>query len=108
MCVIVTTANPGSQTNKSQFVATSYAGSFLSITPFAELISLIVLPAYKQMVFVAGMHMLFGIFFTAVARVVSTWAVQTEFAQAMLRNATESIKEEIDGRARQKALKTEL
>ncbi|KAJ4360194.1 uncharacterized protein N0V89_000754 [Didymosphaeria variabile] len=76
-------------------VAMSFAGSFISITPLAELIAFVAIPAYKQTVFVAGADLAFHIFFVTVVRKLASWAVQTEFAQGLMQNVTKSV---VDGR----------
>lgn len=48
------------------------------------------MPAYKQGVFVAGADFVFQIFFVTVVRLFAGWAVNTEFAQELLGNWTET------------------
>ncbi|KAL1598637.1 hypothetical protein SLS60_007777 [Paraconiothyrium brasiliense] len=88
-------------------VAKNFAGSFISITPLAELIAFVAIPAYKQIVFVAGADLACQIFFVTVVRQFASWAVQTEFAQELLRNVTEMV-DGTNEAERYAALKNEL
>lgn len=64
--------------------------SFLSIGPLAELIAFIIVPAHTQIVFLAGADLVAKTFLITIIRVFATWAVKTDFAQAMMRNITET------------------
>lgn len=96
------------QTDPPQDIALNYAGSFLSVAALAELIALIILPVYKRMVFVAGMEMISHIFLMTAVRTLATWAVQTEYVQAMIRNSTEAMVKTFEQEAKLRTLKTEL
>jgi hypothetical protein len=78
-----------------QVVALNYASSFfMSITPLAELIAFVAIPAYQQIVFVAGADLACQIFFVTVVGKFASWAVQTELVQGMLKNGTETLARE--------------
>ena len=74
-----------------QVVAIDYVGSLFYITPLAELIAFVAVPAYKQMLFVAGADLACFVFLLTVAGKLAGWAVQTDFAQKMLQNVTEGV-----------------
>ena len=57
----------------------------------ADLIAFAIVPASRQVVFVAGAHVLFEIFFIVVIRVVTNWVVQTNFVQGGLQNITDDL-----------------
>ncbi|KAF2437756.1 hypothetical protein P171DRAFT_424555 [Karstenula rhodostoma CBS 690.94] len=81
-------------------VAYNCAGSFFHITPLAELIAFVAVPAYKQMVFVAGAELAFQVFLVTVVGKLAGWAVQTPFVQDIIRNTTQSV---VDSREREEA-----
>ena len=62
--------------------------SLVSINAIVELLAFIVIPAYKQIVFLAGADLVFHIFVATVVSVVSSWAIRTDLVQGTLRNMT--------------------
>ncbi|KAF1845092.1 uncharacterized protein K460DRAFT_405367 [Cucurbitaria berberidis CBS 394.84] len=62
--------------------------TYLSVTPFANLIGFIIIPAHQQIVFKAGAELVAGIFFATLVRVFATWAVKTDFMQRIMANVT--------------------
>jgi hypothetical protein len=73
-----------------------FFGNWFSTKPLADLIAFIVIPAHKQLVFLAGAHMVMAIFFTTVFRVLASWAVNTDFVQTMFRNTTQNAEEVVN------------
>jgi hypothetical protein len=74
---------------RDQVLVFSFVGSYLSVGPIYDLIAFIVVPAHKQLVFRACADLATTVFLTTLVRVVSVWAVKTEFVQTMMRNITE-------------------
>ncbi|OAL46573.1 hypothetical protein IQ07DRAFT_155548 [Pyrenochaeta sp. DS3sAY3a] len=70
-----------------------FVGTFLSITPLANLIVFAAVPAHKQIVFVAGAHLVASIFLTTVCRALAMWTIKTDYVQGMMRNITDSVSE---------------
>lgn len=77
-------------------VAYLYVCSFLSIDAIVELLAFIVIPASKQMVFLAGADLVFDIFVATVMNVVSSWAIKTDLVQYTLGNMTRARLEAIE------------
>ena len=78
------------------------------MAPLYNLIAFIIIPAHKQIVFLAGADLIVSIFLTTVVRLVAGWAVNTTFAQEFLRNMTESAHEVEIMEARRRTYKNEL
>ncbi|KAJ4291870.1 hypothetical protein N0V90_009766 [Kalmusia sp. IMI 367209] len=72
-------------------IAMNYVTSFFHVTALAELIAFIIVPAHKQILFVASAEMVCEVFVMTVVRMFATWAVHTEFAQMMMQNITENV-----------------
>ncbi|CAO2655701.1 Nn.00g045040.m01.CDS01 [Neocucurbitaria sp. VM-36] len=71
----------------------NFIGYFVTIVPLATLVSFMIIPAHKQIVFVTGAVLVTKIFITTVARVFATWAVKTDYAQILMRNMTDMARE---------------
>jgi hypothetical protein len=80
----------------------------MSITPLVELIAFVAIPAYKQIVFVAGADLACQIFFVTVAGKFASWAVQTELVQGMIKNGTETMVRERERQERYARFANEL
>ena len=70
--------------------------SFLSIDAIVELLAFIVVPASKQIVFLAGADLVFDIFVATVINAVSSWAIKTDLVQYTLGNMTRARLEAIE------------
>ena len=70
--------------------------SFLSIDAIVELLAFIVVPASKQIVFLAGADLVFDIFVATVINTVSSWAIKTDLVQYTLGNMTRARLEAIE------------
>ena len=64
--------------------------SFLTIDPLVVLIAFIIIPAHRQIVFLASADLVTTAFFSTIVRAFATWAVKTDFAQEAMRNMTET------------------
>lgn len=78
---------------RKKHLSFNFVGTYLSITPLANLIAFVAVPAHKQIVFVAGADLVAGIFLTTVCRALAMWTIKTNFVQAMMRNITDSVSE---------------
>lgn len=70
-----------------------FIGSFVTIDPLAKLIAFIIVPAHKQMVFVAGANIVAAVFIWIIISIVSGWAIKTDFVQTALKDMTEAMNE---------------
>jgi hypothetical protein len=61
-----------------------------------ELLAFIVVPASKQIVFLAGADLVFDIFVATVINAVSSWAIKTDLVQYTLGNMTRARLEAIE------------
>jgi hypothetical protein len=77
--------------NEPQGIILSILTSFLSIRPLASLISFIVIPAPRRIVFAGIVNAAETAFFGLFYRTVIPWVVKTEFAQMIISNVTEGI-----------------
>lgn len=74
----------------SKHLSYNFISSYLSIAPLANLIAFIVVPAHRQIVFIAGAELVTSIFLTTVVRAFSVWLIKTDFMQMMMRNITDN------------------
>ncbi|CAI9636974.1 hypothetical protein GT037_004093 [Alternaria burnsii] len=65
-----------------------FLGTFFSVEPFVRLIAFVVVPAYKQILFVEAIQLVWAVFTMQFLRMMASWAVKTEFVQAVMRNVT--------------------
>lgn len=72
----------------SQYLVVNYFGTFFGIGPLATLVAFIAVPAYKRMVFVAGMACAWYAFALSFLRIAIPWIIQRDFIQEGMRNAT--------------------
>jgi hypothetical protein len=63
--------------------------TYLSIAPLAHLIVLIVAPAHRRIVVLAGVDLVQTFFVNTLFRVVAVWVVKTDYVQELMRNVTE-------------------
>ncbi|KAF2017689.1 hypothetical protein BU24DRAFT_420739 [Aaosphaeria arxii CBS 175.79] len=66
-----------------------FIASFISTGPLCDLIAFIIIPAPKQIVFMASWTLVTSIFITFIIRTVASWAVKTDLAQSFMKNATD-------------------
>jgi len=69
----------------------SFFSQFLSFGPLSELIGFLIVPATKRLVFQAAIKVLRNLFTCTFLRLAIPWAVNTRFAQEMLRRSTEAM-----------------
>jgi hypothetical protein len=65
-----------------------FLGTFFSVAPFVRLIAFVVVPAYKQILFIEAIELVWAVFTMQFLRMMASWAVKTEFVQAVMRNVT--------------------
>ncbi|KAL1797929.1 hypothetical protein ACET3X_004535 [Alternaria dauci] len=73
-----------------------FLSTFFSFTPLIRLIAFVVVPAYKQIVFIEVIELVWAVFFMHSVRLMAAWAVNTEFIQGVMLNVTESIEKNSD------------
>ncbi|KAI4630478.1 hypothetical protein J4E80_001414 [Alternaria sp. BMP 0032] len=66
----------------------NFLGTFFSVTPLVRLAAFILAPAYKQMIFIEGIQLVWTVFALQFLRIIASWAVKTEFAQTFMQNMT--------------------
>jgi hypothetical protein len=64
--------------------------TYLSLAPLAHLIVLIVAPAHRRIVVLAGVDIVDTFFVNTLFRIAVAWVVKTDYMQAVMRNVTES------------------
>jgi len=64
-------------------------GAYISPEPFITLVSFVVVPAHRQIVFLAGADVVIIIFFNTLLRAFATWAIKTDFVQMAMQNITD-------------------
>ncbi|CAN9222585.1 unnamed protein product [Alternaria alternata] len=65
-----------------------FLGTFFSVAPFVRLIAFAVVPAYKQILFIEAIELVWAVFTMQFLRIMASWAVKTEYVQAVMRNVT--------------------
>ncbi|KAB2109021.1 hypothetical protein AG0111_0g2686 [Alternaria gaisen] len=65
-----------------------FLGTFFSVAPFVRLIAFVIVPAYKQILFIEAIELVWAVFTMQFLRMMASWAVKTEFVQAVMRNVT--------------------
>ena len=71
-----------------QHLIFGFLGTFFSVAPFVRLIAFVVVPAYKQILFIEAIELVWAVFTMQFLRMMASWAVKTEFVQAVMRNVT--------------------
>ncbi|KAI4652354.1 hypothetical protein J4E93_002555 [Alternaria ventricosa] len=66
----------------------NFLGTFFSVTPLVRLLAFILVPAYKQIIFIEGIQLVWTVFALQFLRITASWAVKTEFAQGFMQNMT--------------------
>ncbi|RYN29093.1 hypothetical protein AA0112_g7232 [Alternaria arborescens] len=70
-----------------------FLGTFFSVAPFVRLIAFVVVPAYKQILFIEAIELVWAVFTMQFLRMMASWAVKTEFVQAVMRNVTGEVEQ---------------
>ncbi|RYO36438.1 hypothetical protein AA0111_g2859 [Alternaria arborescens] len=70
-----------------------FLGTFFSVAPFVRLIAFVVVPAYKQILFIEAIELVLAVFTMQFLRMMASWAVKTEFVQAVMRNVTGEVEQ---------------
>ncbi|KAI4699994.1 hypothetical protein J4E81_004028 [Alternaria sp. BMP 2799] len=66
----------------------NFLGTFFSVTPPVRLLAFILAPAYKQIIFIEGIQLVWTVFALQFLRITASWAVKTEFIQTFMQNMT--------------------
>lgn len=79
----------------SQTILFRFIGFYFTMHPLVSLVSLIIVPASKRIVFTAGIELLWNVFFGAFLGVFIPWIMNVEFMQEIVKNVTVSVMEDM-------------
>jgi hypothetical protein len=60
--------------------------TYFSVAPVARLVAFIVVPAYKQLVFIEGIQLVWIVFAMQFVGKIASWVVKKEFVQNFMRD----------------------
>jgi hypothetical protein len=74
---------------RPQHLIFNFVAAYLSTTPLAVLMSFVLVPAHKRIVFVTGAELVWELFYGILVRTFAVRMIKTDFAQRYMRNVTE-------------------
>jgi hypothetical protein len=74
---------------RKQHLIFNFIAAYFSTTPLAVLMSFVLVPAHKRIVFVTGAELVWELFYGILVRAFAVRVIKTDFAQRYMRNVTE-------------------